>query len=253
MLQMRKLRRREACALLIMAQIIKAEHGARTQGFLSPRAQRYWFCCGQHTASLLPSSPWAPLLLLSGKLRFRDCDLPASFFLLPPVLTQSDFKGLRKRHKKARVRKRRQRGQALHWEGRKVSAGARGALCPDERAQAGLHCVGTKGPYAWQPTPCARARVHVCVRVRTCVCALCVRVHVHVCACVRVRACARACVCVHVRARVCACVSVCTCAHVRVCVCVCAREGRRAGVAKRSPSFSQTPEALLSVTRGGVY
>ena len=68
-----------------------------------------------------------------------------------------------------------------------MSAGARGALCPDERAQAGLHCVGTKGPYAWQPTPCARARVHVCVRVRTCVCALCVRVHVHVCACVCVR------------------------------------------------------------------
>ena len=33
MLQMRKLRRREACALLIMAQIIKAEHGARTQAF----------------------------------------------------------------------------------------------------------------------------------------------------------------------------------------------------------------------------
>ena len=178
--------------MLIMAQIIKAEHGARTQGFLSPRAQRYWFCCGQHTASLLPSSPWAPLLLLSGKLRFRDCDLPASFFLLPPVLTQSDFKGLRKRHKKARVRKRRQRGQALHWEGRKVSAGARGALCPDERAQAGLHCVGTKGPYAWQPTPCARAcsRVRACAHVRWCVCA-----RTSACACVCVCACVHACVC----------------------------------------------------------
>ena len=116
-----------------------------------------------------------------------------------------------------------------------MSAGARGALCPDERAQAGLHCVGTKGPYAWQPTPCARARVHVCVRVRTCVCALCVRVHVHVCACVCVRACARACVCVHVRARVCACVHMCVCA----CVCVRVRGGGQEWL--RGPLHSLKP------------
>ena len=38
-----------------------------------------------------------------------------------------------------------------------------------------------------------------------------------------------------------------------VCVCVCVCVWRRGGVAKRSPSASETPEALLSVTRGGVY
>ena len=166
-----------------------------------------------------PTVEMQPLPEMSQDTERGGGSISISSFLLPPVLTQSDFKGLRKRHKKARVRKRRQRGQALHGEGRKVSAGARGALCPDERAQAGLHCVGTKGPYAWQPTPCARARVHVCVRVRTCVCALCVRVHVCACVmcacvvCVSVRVCARARVCM------CVCVHVCTCACVRVCVC----------------------------------
>ena len=97
-----------------------------------------------------------------------------------------------------------------------MSAGGRGALCPDERAQAGLHCVGTKGPYAWQPTPCERAcvctcacvRVHVCVRARTRVCALCARA----CVCARV--------CVHVRTHVCA-LCACACARVRVYVCTC--------------------------------
>ena len=133
-----------------------------------------------------------------------------------------------------------------------MSAGGRGALCPDERAQAGLHCVGTKGPYAWQPTPCERAcvctcacvRVHVCVRARTRVCALCAR------ACVCARVCACMCVrmfvhCVRVRARVCVCMCarVCTCVHVRTHVCLRARVRVRGGGQEwlRGPLHSLKP------------
>jgi len=164
MLQRRKLRRREARALLIMAQSIKVEDGARPQGILSPPAQRCWFCCGHHTTSLLPSSLSALFPLLSGKLAFRDCDLPVSFFLLPPILTQSDFKSLWKGHKKARVRKRRQRRPAPHWEGRKVSERGRGALCPDERGTGRVSIV-------WVQRGHMPGSLHsVCVCVCVCVC-----------------------------------------------------------------------------------
>ena len=134
------------------------------QGLLSPPTQLCCCCCGRHTASLLPSSLSALFPLLSGKLTFRDCDLPISFFLLPPVLTQSGFKSLWKGHKKARVRKRRQRRPAPHWEGRKVSEGGRGALCPDERGTGRVSIV-------WVQRGHMPGSLHsVCVCVCVCVC-----------------------------------------------------------------------------------